>query len=263
MRHNSWMENSAALVEAYARHNAGVLGTLRQRLLARALAIHLPPWPQRVVDVGGGEGHQAIGLARAGHHVVLLDPDPAMLAAAGRRLREETPEVRGRVELVRGYGEDASALVGPAAFDLVCCHGILMYLREPETLLRALTGLVAPGGLLSVLAVNADAIAMRAALEGRWADARTALETGTDGGGRNLAHRADTVEEIQALLTSAGMSVLDWYGLRAFSDHLGDTEPGPDFEELCELEWAAGTRDPYRRIARLFHVVARRPAAVS
>lgn len=258
---NSWMANSAALVEAYARHNDGVLGALRQRLLSRALATHMPPWPQRVIDVGGGAGHQALELARAGHHVVLLDPDPAMLRAAETRLAAEEPGVRDRVRTVLGYGEDAPALTGEACFDVVCCHGILMYLSEPGPLLRGLAALAAPGALLSVLAINGDAIAMRPAMMGRWADALATLESGVEEGGRNLAHRADSVEEVSRLLAAAGAPPITWYGLRLFADHLGDVAPGPDFEDLCELEWLAGTRDPYRLVARLFHVLARRSAA--
>jgi len=257
MLRNTWMPSSAALVAAYARHNDGILGAVRQRLLSRALALHLPAGPARIIDVGGGEGYQAINLARAGHDVVLLDPDRAMLAAAARRLRAEEPAVRDRVALVRGAAEQAPDLVA-GQFEAVCCHGVLMYLDDPAGLLRTLVGLASPGGLISVLAKNGEALAMRPALEGRWADARTALHTGIDEGGRNVVSRADTVGQVKAILAAAGAETQKWYGLRIFSDHLGEAPIGPDFDVLCDLEWEAGCRDPYRAVARLFHVVARR-----
>lgn len=259
MTSNSWIENSPALVAAYARHNDGILGALRQRLLARALSVHMPPWPQRVIDIGGGEGHQAISLARGGHNVVLLDPDPAMLEGARRRLADEEQAVRNRVALVHGYGENAPELTD-GTFDMACCHGILMYLDDPVVMLQSVVSLVRPGGLISVLAMNADAIAMRPGLQGRWADANVALTTGEDNGARHIAGRTHTVGDVEAILTAAGAPVLTWYGMRIFSDHLGDATPGPDFDELCELEWAAGVRDPYRRVARLFHLIAQRNA---
>jgi SAM-dependent methyltransferase len=252
---NTWMASSSALVEAYARHNNSQLGALRQRLLSRALARHLPGECTRIIDVGGGEGHQAISLARAGYDVVLLDPDPAMLAAAARRLEAETAAVRDRVELVLGRGERARHLV-PGQFDAVCCHGILMYLDQPVDMLRSLVGLARPGGLISVLAKNGAALAMRPALEGRWADALATVHGGVDEGGRNVASRADTVENVTGILSAAGAEVRAWYGLRIFSDHLGDAPVGPDFDTLCDLEWQAGCRDPYRQVARLFHLIA-------
>lgn len=254
---NSWMADSAALVQAYARHNGGLLGTVRQRLLARTLALHMPSGPQRVIDIGGGEGYQAMSLAEAGHQVVLLDADPKMLECAQARLAEVRPEVARRVELVLGYGEQAVELTG-GGFDVVCCHGILMYVADPEPLLRNVVGLARPGGLISVLAKNADAAAMRPALEGRWADALAVLRAGIDLGGHNVTSRSDTVEGIEALLAEAGATSEVWYGLRIFSDHFGDAPVGSGFEDLCELEWLAGTRDPYRRVARLIHVIAHR-----
>lgn len=257
MNYNSWVENAQALAAAYARHNDGVLGMLRQHLLSKALSVHMPSAPQRVIDVGGGEGHQAIALAHAGHDVVLLDVDPAMLDAARRHLDKEEPEVAARVTLVRGDGEHASEHV-EGSFDVVCCHGILMYLRDPAAMVRSVVGLARPGGLISVLAMNADALAMRPALEGRWADALGVLETGSDLAARYLAGRGDTVENIQALLSREKAPPITWYGIRIFSDHLGDTVPGPGFDELCALEWHAGTRDPYRGVARLFHIMARK-----
>ncbi|SCE98285.1 class I SAM-dependent methyltransferase [Micromonospora mirobrigensis] len=257
---NSWMANSAALLEAYARHNDDLPGVVRQRLLDRAITAHLPPGPARVVDVGGGAGFQAVGLARAGHEVVLLDPDPAMLADAARRLADEPGQVRDRVRLVQGYGEQAPELVG-GGFDLVCCHGILMYVDDPALLLRSVTALARPGGLLSVLAKNAESVAMRPALEGRWSDAVATLRTGVDAGGRTVDTRADTVEGVSGLLAAAGARPRAWYGLRIFTDHLRDVPGEAELDQLCELEWEAGRRDPYRRVARLFHVVAERDPA--
>ncbi|WP_144120727.1 methyltransferase domain-containing protein [Catellatospora sichuanensis] len=260
---NTWMgPDSSKLLEAYDRHNKGVLGQLRQRLLTRGLSLHMPTTPQRVVDVGGGEGYQAINLARQGHDVVLLDPDPKMLAAAEQRLQAEAESVRSRVELVLGFGEQGVDLLGEGRFDLVCCHGILMYVDDPVALLNSVVALARPAGLLSVLGLNREASAMRPGLAGRWTDAIGALATGLDAGGNNLDNRPDKRSDVELLLTAADAAVLDWYGIRVFSDNLGDTPPGLDFEELAELEWLVGAQDPYRSIARLFHIVARRGSVV-
>jgi SAM-dependent methyltransferase len=253
-----WMgPNAGALADAYARHNDGVRGQVRQALLTRAIELHAPAGPQRVVDVGGGEGHQAIALARRGHRVVLLDPDPRMLRAAAARLEEEAPAVRDRVELVLGYGEQAAGSVGAGAFDIVCCHGILMYVDDPAALLASVAALARPGGLLSVVGLNRAALAMRPALSARWGDAVRAMTQEVDPGGNTLECRADDRAGVERMLATTGAEVIGWYGIRVFSDHLPD-ESVSGLGDLLELEWLAGCRGPYRDVARLFHILATR-----
>ena len=69
---------------------------------------------------------------------------------------------------------------GPPAYPAVLCHGVLMYLADPEPVLRAIARLAAPGGLVSLLVRNGDALAMRPGLSGDWAAcARRSARTGT------------------------------------------------------------------------------------
>ncbi|WP_034260783.1 methyltransferase domain-containing protein [Actinospica robiniae] len=60
------------------------LGTLRQvvrqEVVARQVAAHLPDLPQRrVLDVGCGQGTQALRLARRGHVITGLDSSDQLL----------------------------------------------------------------------------------------------------------------------------------------------------------------------------------------
>ena len=99
---------------------ATVKGRVRTYVLHRHLTDHLPPPPAAVLDVGGGAGHQSFPLARLGYEIVLLDSSYAMLAAAEQRLAGEPPDVRPRVRLVPGRGEDAPALTGSGASTPSC-----------------------------------------------------------------------------------------------------------------------------------------------
>ncbi len=59
------------------------------------------------------------------------------------------------------------------------------------------------------------------------------------------------------MVKKAGAEVVEWYGVRVFTDHLGDDSP-PDptlLEEIIKLEWEAGRRHPYRGVARLIHLI--------
>jgi S-adenosylmethionine-dependent methyltransferase len=106
-----------------------------------------------------------------------------MLQEAERVLASEGDDVRRRVRLVEGEGERAVEILGSESFDAVLCHGVLMYLEDPRPMIRSLAAISRPGALISVLAKNASALALRPALEGRYDDALAALETDRDLGG--------------------------------------------------------------------------------
>src|SRR5579875_2099235 len=55
-----------------------VRNVVRQELVSRQLAAHLPDRPLRVLDIGAGQGTQSIRLARAGHVVRSVEPDEQM-----------------------------------------------------------------------------------------------------------------------------------------------------------------------------------------
>ncbi|HJQ30073.1 MAG TPA: methyltransferase, partial [Rubrobacter sp.] len=201
---------------------------------------------------------QAIPLSRKGYEVTILDPSPKMLAEARRRLALEDEEVRPRVRLVEGTGERARETLDGETFDAVLCHGVLMYLEDPRPMIHALSTLLRPGGILSVLAKNAAALALRPALESRYNDALTSLKADRDRGRLGVVTRGDTVEDLHEAFREAGIEPVRWYGVRVFTDHLGDRMPGEDLPEVLELEWEAGRREPYRSVARLVHLVGRK-----
>lgn len=257
----------APLADRFVRgHYGTVRGRVRTFVIDAQLRAHLPPQPAAVIDVGGGGGNQSIPLARAGYEVTIADPSRAMLAAAARALESEPPEVAARVRLVEASAEGAGPALGGERFDAVLCHGVIMYVDDPRPFTAALAGLAAPGGVVSVVAKNALCLATRPALEGRWEDALAAFDTNRQVNGLGVDTRADTVEELSALLADAGVTAVAWYGVRLFTDgwvhaydeadpraSAGDGGNGMDAVLAVELE--ASKRDPYRQLSRLFHLV--------
>ena len=98
-------------------------------------------------------------------------------------LRVESEEVRRRVTLIRGREEHAARHLGPGAADVVLCHGVIMCLADLAPLVQALVELARPAAVISLLAKNAAALAMRPALQGRWAEAVEAFGADRDVGG--------------------------------------------------------------------------------
>ena len=234
---------------------ATVKGQVRTYVLHQQLLRHLPPPPASVLDVGGGAGHQSLPLARLGYDVTILDPSTAMLARAEERVAQEPDDVRSRVRLVRAAGEAAVEATGGRQYSAVLCHGVLMYLSAPEPLLEVLCRCVEPGGVVSIMALNAGTMAVRPALEHRWAEALAGFDATTEVGILGTPTRGDTVEHLSELLRRGGVDPRAWYGVWLFSDWMDLPVADTDVQAVAEVELQASLRDPYRRLSRVFHLV--------
>ncbi|WP_307128997.1 bifunctional 2-polyprenyl-6-hydroxyphenol methylase/3-demethylubiquinol 3-O-methyltransferase UbiG [Streptomyces sp. B1I3] len=236
--------------------------TVRQELVARQLdeqiAARFPVGRRlRVLDVGMGQGTQALRLARAGHTVTGLESDGEMLGTAQDALAGEPEGIRERVRFIEGDGRDTGVHFLPGSFDVVLCHGVLMYVSEPDPMLAGLARMLAPGGLLSLLVRNADALAMRPGTAGDFGAALAAFDTDTYRNRLGLDVRADRLGALTATLAGIAAPLHTWYGVRVFTDNVSNESPLPDADELARVlavEDRAGRTDPYRGVAALLHL---------
>ncbi|WP_229852850.1 class I SAM-dependent methyltransferase [Streptomyces albospinus] len=242
------------------------LGTLRQvvrqEVVSRQLVAHLPDLPsRRVLDVGCGQGTQALRLARRGHLVTGLDASARLLDDFRASLDEEPVEVGDRVRLIQGDVEQLAGMFAPSSFDVVLCQGVLMYFPDPGPLLDAVGQVLAPGGIVSLLVRNGDALAMRPGLLGDWGSVERAFEGESYLNRIGVHARADRLEDLTAALAEREMCVRQWYGVRVFTDTVASDAALPDAETLDAIlrsEERAGRTDPYRRVAALLHLIAER-----
>jgi SAM-dependent methyltransferase len=255
----------AALVERFAdQAYASVKGYVRTYVIHRHLLEHLQAPPANVLDVGGGAGHQSFPLAAEGYAVTLLDSSPAMLDKARQRLEQLPEDSRRRVTLLEADGVQAEEAVDSRRFEAVLCHGVLGYLDRPEPMLDQLCRCTAPGGIVSIMTANANAAAVRPALERRWKDALVSFDSRTEVGVLGVPGRADTVEELSDLMRSGGVHPLAWYGVWLFVDWLEfsgvqlDADDAEQVAAAAEVELVASRRDPYRQVSRVFHLIGRK-----
>ncbi|MFD7443462.1 class I SAM-dependent methyltransferase [Streptomyces sp. NPDC059909] len=240
----------------------GLRNTVRQELVARQLdeqiAGRFPVGRRlRILDVGMGQGTQALRLARAGHTVTGLESDPEMLKVAREALETEPAGIRERFRMLEGDGRDTGVHFLPGSFDVVLCHGVLMYVEDRDAMLAGLARMLAPGGLLSLLVRNGDALAMRPGLAGDWSAALTAFDTDTYTNRLGLQVRADRLASLRATLAGIAAPLHAWYGVRVFTDGVPNEAELPTADELERLlaaEDRAGRTDPYRGVAALLHL---------
>ena len=243
---------------------------VRQEMVSRQLAAHLPAGG-RVLDVGAGQGTQAIRLATAGFEVTAVEPAARMREVMARNLESADPAARARTTIVAGEVGRLGELVLPGSFDVVLCHGVLMYLPESVPVVAELAEMVSEDGIVSIVQRNGDAMAWRPAVRADWGATIAMLdevepakaarrspryrnEIGSD-------TRADTVADLHEYCVRAGLVVEGWYGIRVATDN-ADVEQKPpvadELDRLLDAEERLGATDPYRWVATLQHVIARR-----
>jgi SAM-dependent methyltransferase len=255
-RDDAWATLAGRFVDG---HYGSLRGRVRTHVIHQHLTAHLAP-SSTVVDVGGGAGTQSIPFARAGHHVTIVDPSPAMLERADRARTAEDAAVARRIQLLEANGEVAPEVLDGQTFGAVLCHGVLMYLDDPEPMVDALCRLTAPTGVLSIVAKNVQVMAMRPGHEGDWAGALAAFDHDRQINGLGVDTRGDDVDALSELIRGHGVEPVDWYGVRLFTDGWTPDRPAGDPEDLVlQVELEASRRDPYRQLSRLFHLVGRRP----
>jgi len=236
-------------------------GRLRFRVVRETLrrqVEELGGGPLRVLDVGGGDGRDALALAEAGHEVTLLDPAPTWLAEARRRAREHG--VDARIHTVEGSLDDLS----PAGdgFDLVTCHFVLHYRPAGVGDVRRLARAVRPGGRVSVMAPNAATrVVMRLTREGPQAALDELAAEDFESATFSTTARKLGAEDMAAEMTTAGLVPVARYAARVVSDFVADDTLKEDpayFQALERLELALCDREPWVRLGAMWQVVAER-----
>jgi S-adenosylmethionine-dependent methyltransferase len=228
---------------------------VRQELIARQLADHVVPG-MSVLDVGCGQGTQGVRLAQGGCVVTGVDPSAELLD----RFSTSADLAEVAVELLHGTLDDLDSLLGSRRFDLVCAHGVLMYIGNRTAAVAQLADRVSgPDGRLSITVRNGHALAMRPGLRGDWNAAIAAFDAEGYINEVGVEARADRLEDVSADLKHVGMEIVSWSGVRVFNDAVSaDAAPprGIELEKLLDAEDLAGRRDPYRWMASQLHVVA-------
>lgn len=216
---------------------------------------------RRALDVGGGTGVLASRLAVEGMHVTVVDSSEAMLALAAETAR--LGNMHARIAFEHADASELAVLFAPGEFDLAACHNVVEYVDEPQAVIHAISNVVRPGGIVSVLARNRAGETMRAALKAHDLDAaRDALNVeqvreSLYGGPARLFDAA----RLHAMMDATrSLEVIAVRGVRVLADYLPPSlsETKEAYARLLEFEYELGMRQDFSQVARYTQVIAKR-----
>jgi S-adenosylmethionine-dependent methyltransferase len=247
-----------AVSDRYLEHYLTLRGKVRQqivRLHLEQVVLSAAGRSLEVIDIGCGDGRDAMWLAQLGHRVLAVDPSQTMVDRARSFLQEDEASSSLSLTFELGAAEDVFERCSEASFDLVLSHGVVMYQEDPQTFIAEQIKLLRPDGVLSLLAKNADGLVYRAAQEASVDEAIRVLDDSRGLGHLGVSTGAQTMQELSSIGFDTGATVRSWAGVRMFSDTPTDVLREADDERVIELEWRAALRDPYRKTASLLHVL--------
>lgn len=229
-------------------------GDWRLKLLTEDLRDFFQPAPPLTVwDAGCGLAQISVELAAQGHQVTLCDVSEKMLAKASDRFRQ-----RG---LAAEFHHQAAQALAPSLppFDLVLCHAVLEWLAEPIKTLAVIADRVKPGGTLSLLFYNRNAMVYTNVLRGgwRWRDLLTDRFIGR--GDKLTPPHPQYPHEIVEALRHWGFTLSAHTGIRVFHDYLDRSVLDQNnAAELFELEYRYCRMPAYRDMGRYVHLMGRK-----
>jgi len=229
-------------------------GEWRLKLLKEDLDdFYRAPQPLTIWDTGCGFAQISLWLAERGHRLTLCDLSEKMLARAKQHFHGEG--------LKAEFHHQSAQTLAPqlAQFDLVLCHAVLEWLADPVPTLQTIADRVKPGGYLSLLFYNRNAMVYTNALKGRWRW-KNLLNDSYLGKGKKLTPpNPQYPHEIIEQLEQWGFTIKTHTGIRVFHDYLGlDTLEQSNQSELFELEYRYCRLPTYRDMGRYVHLVVQR-----
>lgn len=228
---------------------------VRQHVISEQLSRHLSD-ANTILDVGCGQGTQAVALAMQGKEVVGVDPSEHLLEALHATADSEGVTVQTLCTSIGGL----HAALGEKKFEAVLAHGLLMYLPDAEVAIESLSKHVKPGGVLSITFRNGDALAYRYGLRGEWRRALASFESNEYINELGADTKAHSLAEISTYCERRSLQIEAWYGVRVFTEGVPvDLREDAiyDLQHCLAAEVEAGQRDPYRAMGSQLHLIAR------
>ncbi len=246
------------LVDRFGRNIYGsAKGEVRLAVVWQHLVDVLPQLeqapPLTVLDAGCGFGQFGLRLAQLGHQVALNDVSQNMVEAARAQFAEAGLAAQFYQQPVQALHADELG-----RFELLLFHAVLEWLAEPRQTLQDLFDLVAPGGHMSLMFYNKDALIYRNLMRGNWRWVENGDFMGEDGG--LTPYHPLSLAEVEGWLAEWGLEVVSRAGVRAIYDYMERRlRDGRPVEEVVRIEMKYARQEPYLHLGRYLHLIVRKP----
>ncbi len=209
--------------------------------------------PLMVWDAGCGLGQMSQWLAGQGHKLTLCDLSQKMLMRAKTQFQQ--------ANLTANFYQEAAQLLAPRLplFDLVMFHAVLEWLVDPLATLQTVARQVRPGGYLSLMFYNRNAMIFNNTLKGGWRWQHLLDDSYLGKGKRLTPPNPQYPHEVLAHLEQFGFTLTTYTGIRVFHDYLAaSTLENSEVSELFELEYQYCRMPTFRGMGRYVHLLAKR-----
>lgn len=208
-----------------------------------------------VLDAGGGMGQFSSELAAKGHTIELCDISAEMLEGAKSLYEEQN--LSSHINLTHCGIQDIPQKFNQQ-FDLVMNHAVLEWLADPTEAIDTLYQQVKPGGWLSIMFYNVHGRTWRGLMNGKLHAPATSTERmATEGISPQQPLEPQWVHD---QLTSLGLEVKSWRGIRFVYDHMHQKiRDRVGLEAIAASESEFGYQAPYKDLARYVHMLCYKP----
>ena len=201
---------------------------------------------KHILDFGSGEGVTANHFAE-NNHVIAIEPSEEMLQ--NRWNDHEYRQIQGDIASLSEFDDHT--------FDIVICHNVLEYIEDKEAVLRALSRVLKPNGMLSIVKHNRAGRVMQTAVLLDDFERANALLDGMD----STASKFGTIRYYENEMITKWIPNLmqkAHFGIRTFWDLQQNQEKHNSSEwqeKMMELEMRVSQIDTYRNVAFFHHLI--------
>jgi len=232
---------------------------VRYELVRRNLgSISLGSASAHIAAIGVKSGIDALGLARVGHRVTVIDYDDDQSSQIRSMLDSTKAEYPDTARPRLLSFQELSAGTGERTYDLVLCHEVASYEKDPGMFVGWAASLVKPGGYLSVLEKGFDGVMLDLQHRKKHTDAdilQTTDRVVNDMGRQVWAFRPRWLTHVAR---AVGATTFDWSGV-CITRHF-DTRPVTKLSRtglnaIVADQERAGKRHDARGAAPFLHLI--------